>query len=217
MRIPSVAVAALFFLGLAPVLPAQSLGDAAAQERAKRKPKSSSKPVPSTKSKGTLSMPNENPAPEVAPADEGADAAAPAEAAPAEPAPAEVAAPVEGENPEVAAAEPGVETAVPAGRATEAAVPALAPAKNEKSEEEIRAEGMAAWRKKLDAAHEQVRIRQENIKKIQTDLNDLTGGIYGNRRLEVLKLMENEKAALAKAQASIEQLEDEGRRNAWRY
>ena len=76
---------------------------------------------------------------------------------------------------------------------------------------------MAEWRKKLDLAHEKVRVAEANIAKIQQDLNDVTGGVYSQRRNEVVKMLEEQKQALAKGQGEIATLEEEGRRNAWRY
>lgn len=88
--------------------------------------------------------------------------------------------------------------------------------RREKSEEEIRAEASAAWRKKLERAQENVRILQEQMDRIQMDLNDSSGGFYGARRTRMLDLLEETKTKLADAQKEVTDIEDEGRRNRYR-
>ena len=49
--------------------------------------------------------------------------------------------------------------------------------------------------------------------RLQKDLNDITGGVYTERRNQVVA--NTEKAALATAQADFDRLDEEGRRNGW--
>ena len=90
-----------------------------------------------------------------------------------------------------------------------------APAKKEKTEDEILAERRAAWQKAYDLAREKVRVHQLNVSNIQKDLNDVSGGLYTDRRNTVMKMLADEQAALATAQADLDRLDAEGRSNGW--
>jgi hypothetical protein len=85
-----------------------------------------------------------------------------------------------------------------------------------KTEEEVKAEQSAAWRKRVEAANKKVPVLQETIDKIQLDLNDMSGGVYSSRRATLLSLLEDTKKQLAAAQQSVADLEDEGRKNLYR-
>jgi hypothetical protein len=93
--------------------------------------------------------------------------------------------------------------------------PGAAPAKKEKTEEELRAEQRAAWEKSYAAAKEKVRIHQLNVSNIQKDMNDVSGGLYTERRNTVAKMLADEQAALTAAQAELDRLDNEGRANGW--
>jgi len=54
-----------------------------------------------------------------------------------------------------------------------------------------------------------------NVSNIQKDLNDLSGGIYTERRTQVLGMLNTEQAALASAQSELSRLDEEGRSNGW--
>jgi hypothetical protein len=86
----------------------------------------------------------------------------------------------------------------------------------QKTEEEVKAEQTAAWRKKVEAANKKVTVLQETIDKIQLDLNDMSGGVYSSRRATLLSLLDDTKKQLAAAQQSVTDLEDEGRKNLYR-
>ena len=90
------------------------------------------------------------------------------------------------------------------------------PAKKEKSEDELKAEQSAAWRKKVEAAQNNVQVYQDQVNKLQLDLNDASGGFYSARRTTVMTHLEETKKKLAEAQQSLSDLEDEGRRNGYR-
>lgn len=192
MRVLHAAVALTVLAGVTVgPLSAQSLGDLAAQEKQKRQGKPAPKVITEqelakTGKRGTVSFTGETPA-------EGAPVDAPAEGA--------------------------TESGADEGGATEGAIaagePGGPPAKKEKSEEEIRAERRAEWQKAYDLAKEKVRVHQLNVSNIQRDLNDITGGIYTDRRNAVLKMMADEQAALASAQAELDRLDAEGRSNGW--
>ncbi len=86
----------------------------------------------------------------------------------------------------------------------------------QKTEDEIKTEQTAAWRKRVETANKKVTILQETIDKIQLDLNDMSGGVYTSRRATLLNLLEDTKKQLAAAQQSVADLEDEGRKNLYR-
>jgi len=86
----------------------------------------------------------------------------------------------------------------------------------EKSPDELKAEANTAWRKRLDAAQQNVRTFQEAINRIQLDLNDTSSGFYGARRTTMANLLEETKQKLAEAEQQVADLETEGRRNGYR-
>jgi hypothetical protein len=86
----------------------------------------------------------------------------------------------------------------------------------QKTEDEVKAEQSAAWRKRLEAANKKVTVLQETIDKIQLDLNDMSGGVYSSRRATLLNLLDDTKKQLAAAQQSVADLEGEGRKNFYR-
>ena len=93
---------------------------------------------------------------------------------------------------------------------------AAKPATKEKSEEEVKAEQQAAWRKKVEAARSNVQTYQDQVNKLQLDLNDTSGGFYSGRRTTLMTYLEETKKKLTEAQQSLSDLEDEGRRNGYR-
>ncbi len=93
---------------------------------------------------------------------------------------------------------------------------ATKPAKKEKSEDELKAEQSAAWRKKVEVAQNNVQVYQDQVNKLQLDLNDASGGFYSARRTTIMSTLEDTKKKLADAQQTLSDLEDEGRRNGYR-
>jgi hypothetical protein len=191
MRILHSAAALAVALGFAGTAPAQSLGEIAAKEKEKRQGKPAPKVISENDlgragKKGTLSMAGDSSSGEAAPA---ADAT---EGAPAE------------------GATEGQQASPPAAPAA-----GQPPAKKEKTEDEIQAERRAEWRKKLDLARDKVTVHQTNIDNITRDLNDPTAGTYTDRRVQTETLLASEKASLAAAQAELDRLDEEGRRNGW--
>jgi hypothetical protein len=202
MRFLQAVVALVILLGWAGPTHAQSLGDVANKEKQKRQGKPAPKVITESDlgrspKRGTVSMSGELPA---------ETGEAPAEAAPA---------PEGGTVSEGEAASGEVATGGTEGQAEGGEAAAKPGAKKEKTEDEIRAEQRAQWQKKLDIARENVRAHQTNVDNIQRDLNDLTGGVFTERRNQVLKMLDDEKAKLAAAQATLTQLEEEGRRAGW--
>jgi hypothetical protein len=187
---------AVLFAFTAPAA-AQSLGDLATQEKQKRQGKPSRKVITENElgragTRGTMSMtdtgqtlPSETPVEGASTAT--ADAAPPAEGAP-----------VEGGSP----------SAEPAG-----ADPNAPSAKAEKTEEEIRGERRAEYQKRLDTARNKVNTLQKNVDLLQRDLNDVSGGVYTERRNALLKQHADQSAALKAAQDELAALEEEGRRS----
>jgi hypothetical protein len=168
---------------------AQSLGEAAAKEKDKRKGKTAKvyteTDLRRAGSPGTLSMGGEP-----------ADAGAGQEGTPA----------ADGQAPPATDA-----TGAAPGGEGQAAKPA-----NQKSEEQVKAEAQDAWRKKLEKAQTDASTLREHIAKIQSDLNDTSISFYGSRRATMVGLLEQNKQKLAAKEQEITQLEDEGRRSNFR-
>ena len=191
MRLRVVAILAAVAIGFAYVpASAQSLGEAAAREKARKdKEAREGKARPAAKvitedelrgrvTNGTLSQPA---------ADETGTSA-----------------PAEG----------GVGTA--AGQAGAApAAPAAPNAPPEKSEEELRNEQQAAWRQKLTDAQAKVVALRTRRDQMQAELAD-TKSLYGPNRASVANHLEKAKTDLAAAEQEVANLEDIGRRNRYR-
>ncbi len=208
MRVLHATVALAVLAGLTGAASAQSLGELAAQEKQKRQ----GKPAPKVMTEGDLGKAGkrgtvsitETPAPEGEAAANATGAAQTTGEGAAEPGTAEPG------TAEPGTAEPG---SAEAGIAPEG--PAEAPAKKGKTEAEILAERRAEWQKAYDLAKEKIRVHQLNVSNIQKDLNDVTGGIYTERRNTVIKMLADEQAALVSAQAELDRLDAEGRSNGW--
>ena len=186
MRVLQAAVALAVLAGLAEVGSAQSLGELAAKEKEKRQ----GKPAPKVITEGDLSKAGKRGTVSMTgetPADGGE-------------------APAEGTTPEAGAS---------GGAAPGAGSAEKGPAKKEKTEDELRSERRTEWQKAYDLAKERVRVHTLNVTAIQKDLNDITGGVYTERRNQVVAMLNTEKAALATAQADFDRLDEEGRRNGW--
>jgi hypothetical protein len=187
MRLPAAAtLAALAVLVAIPPASAQSLGEVAAREKARRdkearegKARAPVKVITEDELRGrvgsgTLSQP-------------AADESTPA-------------APAEGTPTEVASG------AAPATGAT---------AKPEKTEDELRGERQAEWRQKLQDAQAKVTALRARRDEMQNELNDMKS-LYGPNRASVANHLEKTKADLAAAEQAVANLEDEGRRNRYR-
>ena len=90
------------------------------------------------------------------------------------------------------------------------------PAAKEKTDDEVKAEQQAAWRKRLDDANAQVATLTTRVNELQAAVNDMTGNLYSTGRTNALNDLEKAKADLAAAQQGIADLEEEGRRNRFR-
>jgi hypothetical protein len=102
------------------------------------------------------------------------------------------------------------------GTAAPAANPAGGPAAPpQKTEDELRAEQQAQWRQKLLEAQANVASLRTRQEQIQAELND-TRSIYGPNRASLVGHLERTKTALAQAEQTVANLEEEGRRNRYR-
>jgi hypothetical protein len=90
--------------------------------------------------------------------------------------------------------------------------PAAAP---EKSEDELRAERQAEWRQKLTDAQAKAASLRARRDQMQADLAD-TKSLYGPNRASIANHLEKTKADLAAAEQEVATLEDTGRRNRYR-
>lgn len=95
-------------------------------------------------------------------------------------------------------------TAAPAGG--QAAQP-------EKSEEELLAERQQEWRQKLQEARAEVARLRARVDQLQLAANDMTGPLYSSSRTSLISALEQAKASLATAEQTVANLEEEGRRN----
>ena len=103
----------------------------------------------------------------------------------------------------------------PSGTAAPAAGAPGAPAAAEKTEDEQRAERQADWRQKLQEAQANVSNLRARQDQIQAELNDVRT-VYGPNRASLVSHLEKTKTALAQAQQTVTNLEEEGRRNRYR-
>jgi len=197
MRLVHAAALTAAALLLASVASAQGLGDAAAREREKRK----AAPKPAkvyTESDVGRSM---------APVETTQDVPATADGQPAEGQPAAAGqAPAEGQP----AAE-GEQPAEGAPPAADAAAKAASDAA--KAEEEARAKAAENWKKRLEQARKEEAVYKDIIDRLQTELNDTSGGFYNPGRAAKIQFQEDNKQKLAQTQGKIAALEEEGRRN----
>jgi len=117
----------------------------------------------------------------------------------------------------------GTVTIAPAPAGEEAAKPATAAgeakpaaAKPEPTEEEKRAAEEKEWRDKLQTAQAEVARLKTQIDQIQTNLNDPNLSYYGTGRPALTTKMEEVKKQLATAEQAMSDLQDAGRRKAFR-
>lgn len=106
----------------------------------------------------------------------------------------------------------GEEAAKPAAAA--GAKPAAA--KPEPTEEEKRAADEKEWREKLSTAQAEVARLKTQVDQIQTNLNDPNLSYYGTGRPALMTRMEEVKKQLATAEQAVGDLQDAGRRRAYR-
>jgi hypothetical protein len=175
MRIPNIVAVAVSLLVVPSLGFGQSLAEAAAKEKARRKALADSNKKPA-KSYSDTDLGNAKGANASFPS--GADA--------------------------TASTDPAAKDAAAAGT------------KKEKTDDEKQAEASSAWRKNLEAANKDAAASRDQIAKIQNDLNDTSGGFYSSRRATLVSQLEDSKKRLAEAEAKVADLEEQGRRNAYR-
>lgn len=86
----------------------------------------------------------------------------------------------------------------------------------QKSEDELRAERQTAWREKLQKSRDNVTQLTAEVSRLEAALNDLTVPVYGATRNARVEAHQKAKQQLAAAQQAVTDLEEEGRRNAYR-
>jgi hypothetical protein len=84
------------------------------------------------------------------------------------------------------------------------------------TEEEAFEAAQTAWREKLTAAQSEVTNWTGEVARLQGALNDNTGPLYGPGRQARVEAVENAKRQLAAATTTLENLQEEGRRNRYR-
>lgn len=115
-------------------------------------------------------------------------------------------------------------TATPATGATDSkattaadtAKPAGDAAKKEKTDDELKAEREKAWRDKLAQANAEITRLQSRADELQRALNDLSQNLYGSTRASQASELEQVQQKLAASRKSLEDLQEEGRRNSYR-
>jgi hypothetical protein len=116
----------------------------------------------------------------------------------------------------------GTVTIAPAPAGEEGTKPATATgeakpaAKPEPTEEEKRAAEEKEWRDKLQTALAEVGRLKSQVDQIQTNLNDPNLSYYGSGRPALMAKMEEVKKQLATAEQAMSDLQDAGRRKAFR-
>jgi hypothetical protein len=173
MRLLNGAALTAALLLVAVASPAQSLGDAAAKEKARRKTVAKPGKVITDDDLRTGGGTVSNP---------GTDAATP-----------------------TASPSPGAEGANPAKKE-----------EKKKTEDELKAEAQADWRKRLDAANQEAATARERVNQIQLALNDTSGGVFTPRRAALQTQFDEAQKASAAADQKVAGLAEEGRRNGWR-
>ena len=84
------------------------------------------------------------------------------------------------------------------------------------TEEEAFQAAQKAWQEKLAVAQSEVTNWTGEVARIQSALNDSTAPMYGGGRAARVDSLENAKRQLAAAQTTLENLQEEGRRNRYR-
>jgi hypothetical protein len=85
----------------------------------------------------------------------------------------------------------------------------------DKTDDELKAEKAAAWRKDRDKAQADVAARQKVVDDIQTAMSASTS-YYDPSRVKAAGDLDQAKAKLAEAQQAVADLEETGRRNGYR-
>jgi hypothetical protein len=115
----------------------------------------------------------------------------------------------------------------PSGAGGSATAPAASPAPGAAETKEGAAEkpptedeafeaAQKAWREKLTAAQSDVTNWTNEVARMQTALNDSTAPMYGGGRAARVDALDNAKRQLAAATTTVENLQEEGRRNRYR-
>ena len=89
---------------------------------------------------------------------------------------------------------------------------AVKSAKPEPTEDEQRAQAGAALQKQIEQQAEIIRLAQKAIADSEAELNDITNYTFGTRRAALMQSTDEARQAIAAAQRSIEDLEDQARR-----
>jgi len=113
----------------------------------------------------------------------------------------------------------GSATATPASPAPGAAAEkkeGAGAAEKPPTDEEAFEAGQTAWREKLTAAQSDVTNWTGEVARMQSALNDNTVPMYGAGRQARVDALENAKRQLAAATTTLENLQEEGRRNRYR-
>ncbi len=111
---------------------------------------------------------------------------------------------------------PSGEASAPQATGDKPAADAAKGEKAAKTPEEQKAEAQKAWADKLQKARQEVAELNTRIEQIQTELNDLSGPLYGSGRANSADALEKAKASLAAKQQEIAAAEEEGRRAGFR-
>jgi len=106
--------------------------------------------------------------------------------------------------------------ASPAPGAADKPAAGAAAAAKPPTEEELFETAQTAWREKLTAAQSDVTNWTGEVARLQAALNDNTVPLYGAGRQARVDAVENAKRQLAAATTTLENLQEEGRRNRYR-
>ena len=84
------------------------------------------------------------------------------------------------------------------------------------TEDEVFQAAQTAWREKLTTAQADVTSWTAEVARLQAAVNDNTGPLYGPGRASRVDSLDSAKRSLATAQATVESLQEEGRRSRYR-
>jgi hypothetical protein len=86
----------------------------------------------------------------------------------------------------------------------------------EPTDDEKRAQAGAALQKQIDEQAEIIKMGRKAIEEWEVELNDITNYTFGTRRAALMQSIDEARQAMAAAQRSIDDLEDQARRQAIR-
>jgi hypothetical protein len=89
------------------------------------------------------------------------------------------------------------------------------PVAEKAKDEKPNVDAQATWKEKVKQTQEAIGKLKESIAKFETSLADMSQNLYGGTRATAASQLEKSRASLAQAEATLADLQEEGRRNGW--